>query len=137
MGYRRKRTTYELTFEEYDGLEVVCRALSTRELMGITHASDEVARLGPMARAEGEEGRTAVEELFDLFVPALVSWNYEDEDGNPVPKTTEALLDEELPFVLSVIEAFTQAVAGVEPDLGKDSPSGETFPEVSIPMAPL
>lgn len=134
MGYRLARTTYKLTFPEYDGLEVMARSLSTGDLMKIMELSGALA---PGSTQAPVERAKTVESLLRRFAKALVTWNLEDEDGEPIGTTYEDIADQELPFVLRIIEAWTEAVAGVPDDLGKASNSGPQFPEVSIPMASL
>ena len=115
MGFRHQPRTYLLTFEDpaLEGLEVRARSLSIGELQ-----SDEP--------------------VVESFAHALVSWNLEDEDGNPLPATLETLRTyPDIGFINGLTKAWIDAVTGVDDELGKDSTSGETFPEASIPMEPL
>lgn len=127
MGFKRSAKIYKLVFDdpELEGLEVRARSLSIGEMRRLS------------ANQQDADDNT-VTEMLAAFVKALVDWNLEDEDGNPVPHTVAAL--EEFPdndFVLGMINTWIDAVIGVDAELGKDSPSGEPFPEGSIPMEPL
>lgn len=135
MGYRKQTTLYHLTFPEFDGLEITAKSLSTGDLMRIMKTAAQLT--GDASERPGETRAQAVEDMLRRFSKALVSWNLEDEDGEPVPATYQGVEDQELPFVLRIIEAWTEAVAGVPDDLGKVSPSGPQFPEVSLPMVAL
>lgn len=128
MGYRRERRLFNLKFEdpEYAGLEVLIRTLPVGEFLGL-------ARLQASLDTENPD-ISAVEKLFKVFLDKLIRWNVEDPDsGEPVPTTMAGLQTLELDFVLVIIGAWVNGMAGVSPSLGKDSPSGGTFPEVDVP----
>jgi hypothetical protein len=76
-------------------------------------------------------------ELLEIVASALVSWNIEEEDGTAVPADFDGLSTLETQFVMEIIAAWSQAVAGVTGPLEKGSTSGGTFPEASLPMEPL
>lgn len=116
MGFKHQAKVYRLVFDDpaLNGLEVKARSLSIGEL------NDDEVR------------------VFESFAKALVSWNLEDEDGNPLPATLEAI--ESYPdaeFMTTLVSAWVNAITGVDKDLGKDSTSGKSFPEDTIPMEPL
>jgi len=138
MGYKRKSLQYRLVFDdpEMEGLEVVTKSVSSGRLMGLMKLADLAGQAGKKREFTANDAR-AVESLFEGFASALVSWNLEDEKDEPVPATLEGVKDQDFDFVLSIIMAWIEAVAGVSADLGKDSRSGGTFPEAPIPMAPL
>lgn len=128
MGYRRERRLFNLKFEdpEYAGLEVLIRTLPVGEFLGL-------AKLQAALSADDTDV-AAVEKLFRVFLDKLIRWNVEDPDtGEPVPTTMAGLQTLELDFVLVIIGAWISGMAGVSPSLGKDSPSGGTFPEVDVP----
>lgn len=134
MGYKKKATVYKLKFEdpELDGLEVMAKSLPTGELLGLIRMA--VSLKDEETTNLSEEDLATIEKLFQGFAKALVSWNLEDEDGKPVPSTLRGVQSQEFDFVLPIIMAWIQAVAGVDKDLGKDSNSGPSFPVPSIPM---
>lgn len=128
MGYRRERRLFNLKFEdpEYAGLEVLIRTLPVGEFLGLAKLQN--------ALDESNPDFSAVEKLFKVFLEKLIRWNVEDPDsGEPVPATMAGLNTLELDFVLAIIGAWINSMAGVSPSLGKDSPSGVTFPEVDVP----
>jgi len=83
------------------------------------------------------ENIKATRELLSRFAAALVSWNVEDEEGEPVPPTLDSIFAEDLGFVLAVIKAWMDAIAGVSGPLAPSLPAGEPSPEASIPMESL
>lgn len=132
MGYRRKSKTYKLVFEgEFEGLEVTAKGLSVRKLLDMGELLDvDVA-------APDSEDVKQIDELFSRFTDVLVSWNLEDENGEPIPTTKESLYEQDLSFVLAIIVNYITSVSGVSVDLGKESTSGEPSLEASMPMEQL
>lgn len=134
-GYRHQPKVYKLTFEDYPGLEIETKSVSTGRLMKLMRMAvrlqdkelDDASELT-------EEDADAVDALFSGFAKALVRWNLEDEDGQPVPATKDGVYDQDFDFILSIINDWIAAVSGTPGDLGKGSNSGPLFPEVSLPM---
>lgn len=130
-GYKRQRTTYKLKFADpaMEGLEVVARSASVQTLLKITSLAD--------AASENPETQV-VHEVLALFGDALVSWNLEDDDGNPVPADAMGLASQDMDFVMAVIMAWVQAVSQVAPPLPAASSNGhKPGLEASLPMEPL
>ncbi|MCF3101420.1 hypothetical protein IPZ58_07480 [Streptomyces roseoverticillatus] len=127
MGYKRNPKVYKLRFQDGDmaGLEVTLRSVSVGQVI-------ELGGLG----ADTSNGET-VEQMVELLAERIVEWNLEDENGAPVPPTLEALKNEDLDFVLAIINEWTSAAAGVSAPLETPSPSGETSLEASLPMEVL
>lgn len=139
MGYQRSKKIFKLVFEdpELDGLVVRMRSVSLGRLMKLM----KVANVTPGKKMSAED-MAVVDEILQMFAKALVGWNLEEEDEEtkevrPVPATPEGVYSQDLDFVIEIITAWVEALAGVSAPLGKDSPSGETFPEGSLPMASL
>lgn len=127
MGYVPKRKVYTLIFEdpEMNGLEVRIRGLTTGQFMDVAAKKEEAEQGGDPA------------ELFQMMVDQLVSWNIEEEDGTPVPATLEGLKTLDMPFTMAIVNAWTDAVAGVPAPLEQSSPAGAPSLEASIPMETL
>lgn len=126
MGCRRNPKLYKLTFADgdYEGLEVTMRSVSIGEMRSLQGGGEE-------------SGRDHFDRMADLVASHMVAWNREDEDGQPLPPTMESLEDEEPSLVNLLIERWTEAVAGVSAPLEQPSNSGDSAPEVSIPMEAL
>lgn len=135
MGFKRPKTVFDLRFAgDFEGLEVRARSVSLREFT----AMGELSRLEQLGRrAPTAEDVKDIDALFECFAGALISWNLEEDDGTPVPATLDGIRSQEVDIACRIAVAWIEAVAGVNPDLGKDSSSGETFPVASLPMAPL
>ena len=133
MGFKRPVTNYKLLFDgtEYDGLEIVVSALSVGEMQEITRKSASVFASGvPTVLGQVDTS----DELLEKFANCIVSWNLVEEDDTPIVPSVESVKAQEAPFITAIVNAWMSATAGVTPDLGKDSDSGETFPEALIPM---
>ncbi len=136
MGYVRKKT-FKIRFgegHEFEGLEVRMRSVSIGRML----------RLMPKIGALDDIVATKPDEIEDLFrdIAGLIdSWNIEDEDdqGNvvPVPATYEGVIDQDLRMLNCILQEWAQHVAGVPAPLDERSPSGEPFPEASLPMETL
>lgn len=125
MGYRRVPTIY--TIDDIDGEEgfvVRMQGISFGKVRRVTSLLDQ-------------EGDGALEEIGQLVVSKMVSWNLEDEDGVPVRPSVEALDDLDFALVLKIVNAWLDRMTGVSDDLGKGSPSGEKFPGLPVTMEAL
>lgn len=128
-GFRPKpNSTATLKFSDgdYEGAEVVCRA------GGVPLGTYFQMRAG----MDSEE---QVRDVFQLFGDTiLISWNVEDQDGNPRPPNGQSLLAEDSDFVMAIISAWLSSQVGVSAPLDGASNSGaEALPERPIPMAAL
>lgn len=132
MGYRRDKT-YRLVFDdpEFDGLEVVTLPVG-------------IGRYLRMKTLIGQDlDEPTLKELFSEFEELLHSWNYEDDNGEPVPTGPGCMWNLDLDFAKSIIRAWNAAmttVAAATDDqesadpLPEGSSDGGPFPEGSIPM---
>lgn len=135
MGYRRPAKRFRLTFDEsheLHGLEVVTKSVPIGVILTVMRAAGS-----GMTRKPTVEDVESVSTLFDTLGDALLEWNYEDDDGEPVPATAEGLRSLDLDFVTMLSMEWVEAVIGASAPLGKSSPSGPRFPETSLPMTPL
>lgn len=134
-GFRRKVQTFNVEFapgHELYGLVFTARRVRLREFMEIA----DLAMLGGDDVPIREQAR-GVGALCDRLAEVLVSWNLEDEDGQAVPCTADALVDQDMAFVLALCTAWMDAIGGVPAPLGDGSTSGEPSLEASIPQAAL
>jgi hypothetical protein len=159
MGYKPQKKVFKLKFAdpEYEGLEVMAKSVSTGTLLefqalatearqstpGLTSESSREEIAEAIAASNGNsDGVEKFSLLVDKFAGVLISWNVEEEvelpDGGtvdvPVPANRDGLLAQDPDFVMAIIMAWTDAVSGVNSPLPNASPSGETFPELSLPM---
>lgn len=123
MGYQKIPTIYTMTQIE-DGLIVRMKAI-------------RIGRLRNLMKAVTKEDDESLDEMFSLLLEGLVSWNLEDENGQPVPTTMEGIEQQELPFILKILTTWLDNMTGVDQELGKGSPSGVTFPGRPLTMEAL
>jgi hypothetical protein len=129
-GVKRPQTQYRLKFADGDlaGLEVTARAPSLDELVKAAPLAEVIDAANPdMAK---------VAELLEMFGRLLVSWNFEEEDGTPVPATPAGLVSLEFAVTMEILTAWAEHVVRVAPPLPNGSGPGQTprVPEGSIPM---
>lgn len=129
MGYKAKLKLITIRFaegHEHHGAEAVVRSM--------TYGEWEVA--AGLDGGKGDiDGATSVEK----FVNHLVSWNLEDETGQPLPMTMAAVKQIDKDLIRDLNNAWVQALIGVhEADpLPESSPSGEPSLVESVPMEAL
>lgn len=127
MGFREPPSTVTLRFDERDelhGLEVTLQGMSIGEWMQATGM-------------DGSDGDDTAKTI-DRFHQALISWNLDDADGQPVPVSESRGRSHKL--ILHLNNAYVEALTGVHKSdpLPESSTSGESYPELSaIPTETL
>ena len=132
MGFKVQARVYVLDFTgtAYEGLEIRARSIPMEEFA-------KLALLKDITPADMSDALTT---LHRKFVDSVISWNFEDDDDQPIPVTVEAFasLEQKAPGItLDVVKAWMTAIAGVSDPLGEGSLSGKTSVEGSIPMEAL
>ena len=129
---KRNRRIYKLIFDDLDGLWIRVRSIPIGQLQ-------KLMALDLSIDGDSQTRTRAITDLLESFAGALEEWNYEDEDGNPLPPTLETLRDEDTDFIMQLAGQWLKTISQVteDSDLGKGSTSGSTFPEGSLPMEPL
>jgi hypothetical protein len=129
MGFKREPRLYRLKFEdpELDGFECLMRSLSIREFR-------HLAGLAAVMQKQGEETEQAITDLFGMVAGKLQDWNLEDDDG-PVPADLDGIEAQDVDFVLEIVMAWMEAIAGVPSPLPGTSPSGGTSPAAQLRLA--
>lgn len=130
MGYRRVSRTYRLLFPEGDdlfGLELDVRAMTLGELRNFQEQARE-------AFEKNDSGWQ--DEEVRIFLAYVQSWNMEDDDGNAVELSEKGISTVEPRDVKAMLTAWFQRCLGnsVSPELGKESNTGQSFEEASLPM---
>ncbi len=137
--YKRKRTLYQLTFEDPDleGLEVTTRRVSIEGLKRFAEMFDTAQSLGLDVPGDDKalkpEHLGLIEQLFAAFARVIVEWNLDDDDDEPVPATTEGLLSLDLDFGMKLVESWIAGMVVAPPPLPGSSPSGGNSPEEQTP----
>lgn len=131
MGFKPPRTVYRLDFEgtELEGLEVRMRggklgaAFDGIQLVGITEDNATAADV-KLAMAQYEE-----------LAAHLISWNYEDDNDQPVKPDLDGLKGMEIRHVNMIAAAWQRAQVDVPGPLPSASPSTPPTDLPQIPMA--
>lgn len=127
MGYKVQRKLYVLQFEDKDGMEVKATSVSTGVFL-------KIASLADAAKMDISH----MQELITSFAKeSLRSWNLEEEDGTPIPATSEGLLSLEFEDAFEIITAWIDTITGVNADLKVPSSGGSPSLVASLPMEPL
>lgn len=126
MGY--KRPTVKLIFDdpEMDGLEVRARRYTIGRYVDFVAASGT-----PLNGSDAEKNRRT---LAEILAEAIIGWNLEDDADQPVPATTEGILDQDFRFLVGLTEGMLAANKGVPDPLGERSSDGGRSLEASMPM---
>lgn len=124
MGYRPKRRIFNLDFTgtDYEGLEASMRGPTVGEEIEFEALQDKPG---------------GAIEVFELMAGLLVSWNVEDDHGQPVPCTLDGVRTQDAAMVTAILKAAQTAASGVPAPLPSGSPSGEPSLVESIPMDAL
>lgn len=133
MGYKREPKLYRLKFADgdFEGLEVTLRGLNTGQFL-------EMSKLAKSVSADkANVDMDAAELMFRNVAHALVEWNLEDWNGDPVPATYEGVTSQDLDLNMKIITEWVGAMAAVDTPLPVGSSSGAISPEASLPMEPL
>lgn len=126
-GFKPKRKQFKLEFDDAPDMEG-CEVLARRVPLG------KLLEFQELASKPGNEG---FREMLTIFASAIIAWNVEDDDDQPVAPNLDGLLSQEDTFVSAVMAAWQTGQAGVPAPLDGASSSGETSPDLQIPMTPL
>lgn len=135
MSFEVSTTGSLLTFPEgspYAGLEVTVDEAPVGLLLDIMENYSKLAG----TEVDMQTAAAVLPLLLNGFAGVLEGWNA-TRKGEPVPATLEGLKSLGQAFVLAVIGAWLTGKTSAGDELGKDSPSGETSPEVLTAAAAL
>ncbi len=137
MGFTPKPKVYALRWPEgsyWHGFEVDMRSISISELRHLTELADAASS----APADStDEGMAVLDDLHQLIVDKLVSWNLEIPEGHPVDPTVENLAAQDLELTMTIVMGWVEALVEVDDPLAQGSNDGGPSVELSIPMASL
>ncbi len=124
--FRLPKRTALIQFEdgEYAGAEVRCSLdVPMRTLLTFKR----------MAGGEVDQ----VERGYELFgKQMLIDWNLEDDEGQPIPCSTDHFMEQPLAFLNAVTAQWIEAVTGVPKDSNETSANGSTLAAASVPTEP-
>lgn len=131
MAYRAKSKVRQIVFtddHEFAGLHMTVRGVSIGKFLRLLSMAEIKSKVPT------EEELQRLRDFYGYFADALVDWDMEDEDGNPVPPTAEGVSSLDFELVTKLVMEYADAIAGVSAPLGESSTSGGTFQEQSLPM---
>lgn len=129
-GFTPEPMHYRLTFadETLNGLVVTVRSVSIRRRISF----DKVRLTLPKNGAEAEK---YIQDIYAEFCDRLVNWNLTDEDGNPVPRTIDGLMDQHDYVAQAIIKAWVDVINGTTTGAGEQAdPTMPDFDPSDIPM---
>ncbi len=119
MGFRLpKRKAATLTFDgtEWEGAEV--RVLLSAPLEIILLVEEGGSR----------DGVTSSDVFEAVMEEIVISWNLEDDEGNPIPATLEGMGKVPQEFFGLLMRGYTQNLMSVPDPLDEPSPNGKQSP---------
>jgi len=125
MGFQAPK--YRLKWpegHELHGLELSSRGLTIAELRTISAFQNLPA----------EQRADAFTPLAELFAEKLISWTYEDDDGQSVKPTLENVLNMDIRVQIPMITAWMTEVSSIPAPLAEGSASGQPFRAELPPM---
>lgn len=142
MGFVLKPKTYLIEYEDpqYAGLEVRAQGVPISQYMAIC---DRMIAMRSINRETFDALLDVVLCDVDLgpdarsWRPALLDWNVTDEDDKPIPLDRDAMLTADWDLVLATVAGWVDSVRNPGRDLGKESSSGGSSQEASLPMEAL
>lgn len=137
-GFRPKRTTYRIRFDEdheLHGLVLSVRSVPLGKFLDLAELADVADRF--KAGQAGLQDVKALVPLFETFASCVVEWNLLDDNDQPVEPSAQALLDLDPGTAMALFERWTEAMAAVPAPLSSKSSGGSPYPEERIPMGPL
>ncbi len=127
MSRRRIPTIYTLIFDgDLEGLTVRIKSIKFGKVRQLLALMDQ----------EDKDTET-MDEIAKMLADSIVSWDFQDEDGNDIPVTAEAVDDLEFAEVMAITNKWLDQITGPDAELGKGSSSGGTFPGRPLTMDAL
>ena len=127
MARIRVPRIYDLEFDgELEGLHVRAKSIKfgkVRQLIALMDEEDKDVEVMDRIAKELAEN--------------IVSWDFLDENEQPIPVSVEAIDDLEFDEVIAITNKWLDQMTGPSKELGKDSNSGESFPGRPLTMEAL
>lgn len=105
MGYQRPAYKLKFADAEFDGLEVRAKGMPLDDLLILSEVS-QMDLSGGVSTID----RKKIDRVLETFASALVSWNYEDTDGEPVPATIEGLRQADFRMQFTLLASYLEGV---------------------------
>lgn len=127
MARIRVPRIYDLEFEgELEGLHVRVKSIKfgkVRQLIALMDEEDKDVEV--------------MDRIAHELAENIVSWDFLDENEQPIPVSVEAIDDLEFDEVIAITNKWLDQMTGPNKELGKGSNSGESFPGRPVTMEAL
>ncbi len=123
MGFKYESPRIRVAFEQghdFHGFEATLRKLTLGEFLDITGI--------------GEVDGVSIAHQLSRMGDKLLGWNLEDAQGQPIPATSQSVLEQDKDLMVAVLAAWLDAINGVKAPLAQSSPATAPSLEASIPM---
>lgn len=139
MGFKRKRPTVTLKFADpdYEGFVIEMRRMSIEDsfLFGDLRQWESDVHAGRVAKSVVDKQLLA---MHTAVADAVIGWNLEDDQDNPIPVSVAAIRAEDPDFFWTLVRSWIMAMdIGVSADTKAPSSGGKPSEELQIPMEPL
>lgn len=111
---------FKVPYAEGDDLNVKAKVISFGEVRKVLRELDNDNEVDMMDFV----GRKLAENI--------VWWDYEEEDGSPIPVNQETIDGLEFTETIAIVNAWLSEMTGPNEELGKDSSSGVPSPELNL-----
>lgn len=111
---------FKVPYAEGDDLNVKAKVISFGEVRKVLRELDNDNEVDMMDFV----GRKLAENI--------VWWDYEEEDGSPIPVNQETIDGLEFTETIAIVNAWLGEMTGPNEELGKDSSSGVPSPELNL-----
>lgn len=125
-GYRPKTKIYRIEpGGEYEGLVVRVRSVPVGQFMALADLADgiDAESIAGTSLDEAAAKFGQIGQLFEALADALIEWNVEDDDGQPVPATLEGLYRQDFDLVMFLVGEWIGAMGGISGPL-EQKPTG-------------
>lgn len=127
MARIRVPRIYDLEFEgDLEGLHVRAKSIKfgkVRQLIALMDEEDKDVEV--------------MDQIANMLAQNIVSWDFLDEDEQPIEVSLEAVDDLEFDEVIAITNKWLDQMTGPSKELGKDSNSGASFPGRPVTMEAL
>lgn len=127
MARIRVPRIYDLEFEgDLEGLHVRAKSIKfgkVRQLIALMDEEDKDVEV--------------MDQIANMLAQNIVSWDFLDEDEQPIEVSLEAIDDLEFDEVIAITNKWLDQMTGPSKELGKDSNSGASFPGRPVTMEAL
>jgi hypothetical protein len=121
----------------FDGIDIRCKRTPINILFAGMRILMEFESLKIDGIKDIERMESMVTRMAEFLVERTISWDVQTEDGDALPVSVESFRELGVDFLLAYLRTWAESATSVPESLGKESGTGVTSEEASIPMAAL